>query len=120
MIDSDVVPEHFVSSGATSPAGISEADFKAALLREQSRSLARLGPYVHGRHPSFAFGFVRRSRADFALRRDRSPDLDVVLSTFRLLRGRTSRTSTALDLRPSGARSSAQASSGRSSLSRSP
>jgi predicted signal transduction protein with EAL and GGDEF domain len=27
---------------------VSEADFSAALLREQYRSLARLGPYVHG------------------------------------------------------------------------
>jgi diguanylate cyclase (GGDEF)-like protein len=33
---------------AAASAETSEADFNAALLREQYRSLARLGPYVHG------------------------------------------------------------------------
>ena len=47
MADSDVTPVGFASFGATPPAGVSEADFKSALLREQYRSLARLGPYVH-------------------------------------------------------------------------
>jgi len=48
MADSDVTPDGFASCGATPPAAASEADFKSALLREQYRSLARLGPYVHG------------------------------------------------------------------------
>ena len=34
--------------GAEPPFEPAEADFSAALLREQYRSLARLGPYVHG------------------------------------------------------------------------
>src|SRR5690349_21684101 len=33
---------------AEAPFETFEADFSAALLREQYRSLARLGPYVHG------------------------------------------------------------------------
>ena len=43
------VPFNAVAAGAA-PLGFdtSEAAFKAALLREQYRSLARLGPYVHG------------------------------------------------------------------------
>jgi diguanylate cyclase (GGDEF)-like protein len=36
------------ASSAAEAAEISEADFSAALLRAQYRSLARLGPYVHG------------------------------------------------------------------------
>jgi diguanylate cyclase (GGDEF)-like protein len=48
MTDSDIVPGRFVSFGATPPPRISEADLKSALLREQYRSLTRLGPYVHG------------------------------------------------------------------------
>jgi hypothetical protein len=34
--------------GAEPRSEASEADFSAALLREQYRALARLGPYVHG------------------------------------------------------------------------
>ena len=48
MADSDVSPDGFAFCGATPPLEASEADFKSALLREQYRSLARLGPYVHG------------------------------------------------------------------------
>jgi diguanylate cyclase (GGDEF)-like protein len=47
MADSDVTPDGFASFGAAPPAGVSEADFKSALLHEQYRSVARLGPYVH-------------------------------------------------------------------------
>jgi diguanylate cyclase (GGDEF)-like protein len=43
MADSDVTPEGFAACDASA-----EANFEAALLREQYRSLARLGPYVHG------------------------------------------------------------------------
>jgi diguanylate cyclase (GGDEF)-like protein len=43
MADSDVSPDGFAACGATP-----DANFEAALLREQYRSLARLGPYVHG------------------------------------------------------------------------
>ncbi|HEY1452171.1 MAG TPA: diguanylate cyclase [Roseiarcus sp.] len=48
MADSDLSPDGFAACGATPPPEASEADFKSALLREQYRSLARLGPYVHG------------------------------------------------------------------------
>ena len=37
-----------VACGAAPGFETSEATFNAALLREQYRSLARLGPYVHG------------------------------------------------------------------------
>jgi diguanylate cyclase (GGDEF)-like protein len=47
MADSDVMPDGLAPCGAAPPAGIAEGDFKSALLREQYRSLARLGPYVH-------------------------------------------------------------------------
>jgi diguanylate cyclase (GGDEF)-like protein len=47
MADSDVTPDGFASCGAMAPGEAFEADYKSALLREQYRSLARLGPYVH-------------------------------------------------------------------------
>ncbi len=47
MADCDVSPDGFASCGAMPPGEASEADYKSALLREQYRSLARLGPYVH-------------------------------------------------------------------------
>jgi diguanylate cyclase (GGDEF)-like protein len=47
MAECDVSPDVFASCGATPPTEASAADFKSALLREQYRSLARLGPYVH-------------------------------------------------------------------------
>ncbi len=47
MADFDLSPDGFVSCGATPAGETSQADFKSALLREQYRSLARLGPYVH-------------------------------------------------------------------------
>jgi diguanylate cyclase (GGDEF)-like protein len=46
MAQSHVSFNGVVACGATS--GSSEAAFNAALLREQYRALARLGPYVHG------------------------------------------------------------------------
>jgi diguanylate cyclase (GGDEF)-like protein len=46
MTKYDVPPHEGVCSAASGKA--SEADFRAALLREQYRSLVRLGPYVHG------------------------------------------------------------------------
>jgi len=48
MADGKVTPDGFAACGATPPAAISEAGFTSALLREQYRSLTRLGPYVHG------------------------------------------------------------------------
>ena len=48
MADSDLSPDGFASCGATPPGEPSELAFKSALMREQYRSLARLGPYVHG------------------------------------------------------------------------
>ena len=48
MADSDLSPDVLASCGATPPGAPSELAFKSALLREQYRSLARLGPYVHG------------------------------------------------------------------------
>ena len=48
MADSDVSPDGFASCGATLPPEAPETEFKSALMREQYRSLARLGPYVHG------------------------------------------------------------------------
>jgi predicted signal transduction protein with EAL and GGDEF domain len=48
MADSDVSPDGFASCGATLLPEAPEAEFKSALMREQYRSLARLGPYVHG------------------------------------------------------------------------
>jgi len=47
MPDSDVTPYGLPCCGATPPDGIADGDFRAALLREQYRSLARLGPYVY-------------------------------------------------------------------------
>jgi diguanylate cyclase (GGDEF)-like protein len=48
MANSDVLLDSFAPCGATPTGEASEADFKPALLREQYRSMARLGPYVHG------------------------------------------------------------------------
>jgi len=49
MAECGVAPSEVAASGAA-PSSIdtSEAAFHAALVREQYRSLARLGPYVHG------------------------------------------------------------------------
>ena len=41
-------PHGVAAYGATPGFDVSEAAFNAALLREQYRSLARLGPYIHG------------------------------------------------------------------------
>ena len=48
MTRDGVSPYGIVACGAAAGAKTSEADFTAALLREQYRSLTRLGPYVHG------------------------------------------------------------------------
>ena len=48
MSDCDLLPDGFGSRGETPPGEACEAEFKSVLLREQYRSLARLGPYVHG------------------------------------------------------------------------
>jgi diguanylate cyclase (GGDEF)-like protein len=48
MSDFDLSPDGFCCCGETPPGEASEAEFKSVLLREQYRSLARLGPYVHG------------------------------------------------------------------------
>jgi predicted signal transduction protein with EAL and GGDEF domain len=48
MAERDLDPDVFASCGAAPLAEASEADFESALLREQYRSLTRLGPYVHG------------------------------------------------------------------------
>jgi len=47
MADSDLGPDGFASCGAAPPDEVCQAESKTALLREQYRSLARLGPYVH-------------------------------------------------------------------------
>src|SRR6516162_8173474 len=41
-------PHGVAACGATPGFDVCEAAFNAALLREQYRSLARLGPYIHG------------------------------------------------------------------------
>src|SRR5271154_5313315 len=46
MAQGDVSPGEPAACG--DPSGFPEATFDAALLREQYRALARLGPYVHG------------------------------------------------------------------------
>ncbi len=48
MSDCDLLPDGFGSRGETPPGETCEAGFELVLLREQYRSLARLGPYVHG------------------------------------------------------------------------
>ena len=48
MSDCDLLPDGFDSRGETPPGETGAAEFESALLREQYRSLARLGPYVHG------------------------------------------------------------------------
>ena len=47
MAEGGVSPDVVAARGATDGES-SEADFDEALLREQYRSLARLGPYIHG------------------------------------------------------------------------
>ena len=48
MADCGALLNGIAACGAKPRFETSEADFSAALLREQYRSLARLGPYVHG------------------------------------------------------------------------
>src|SRR5579871_3649100 len=48
MSDCDLLPDGFGSHGETPRGEAHEAGFESVLLREQYRSLARLGPYVHG------------------------------------------------------------------------
>ena len=48
MADCDLSPDGLGFCGDAPRVEASEADFKSARLREQYRSLARLGPYVHG------------------------------------------------------------------------
>jgi diguanylate cyclase (GGDEF)-like protein len=48
MAECGVSPHGVAACSAAAGGETSEADFSAALLREQYRSLARLGPYVHG------------------------------------------------------------------------
>ena len=48
MAERGVSPHAVAACSALARREISEADFDEALLREQYRSLARLGPYVHG------------------------------------------------------------------------
>ena len=48
MSDCDLLPDGFDPRGETPPGETGAAEFESALLREQYRSLARLGPYVHG------------------------------------------------------------------------
>jgi diguanylate cyclase (GGDEF)-like protein len=48
MAECGVSPYGVAASSASTRGEISEADFDEALMREQYRSLARLGPYVHG------------------------------------------------------------------------
>jgi diguanylate cyclase (GGDEF)-like protein len=48
MSDCDLSPDGFGFCRETPPGEACEPEFKSVLLREQYRSLARLGPYVHG------------------------------------------------------------------------
>jgi len=48
MAECGVSPYGVVALNAATSGEVSEADFDEALMREQYRSLARLGPYVHG------------------------------------------------------------------------
>ena len=48
MSDCNLSPDGFASCARAPSGEASETEFTSALLREQYRSLARLGPYVHG------------------------------------------------------------------------
>jgi diguanylate cyclase (GGDEF)-like protein len=48
MSDCNLLPDGFGSRGETPPGETGAGEFESVLLREQYRSLARLGPYVHG------------------------------------------------------------------------
>ncbi len=62
----------------------SDADFKAAILREQYRSLARLGPYVHGVVIVAALAFFGATPTGSLLTGILLPTALIAISVFRL------------------------------------
>ncbi len=85
MADSDVLPGGLASCGATPFLEASEAEFKSALLREQYRSLARLGPYVHGVIVLTTVALCGATAQASALGGIILPAALLAVSTFRLL-----------------------------------
>ena len=63
----------------------SEAAFNAALLREQYRSLARLGPYVHGIVIVAALAFFGATPTGSLLTGILLPTALIAVSVFRLV-----------------------------------
>ena len=79
------VPFNAVAAcGAASGFHASEAAFNAALLREQYRSLARLGPYVHGIVIVAALAFFGATPTGSVLTGILMPTALIAVSVFRL------------------------------------
>jgi diguanylate cyclase (GGDEF)-like protein len=70
--------------GAPPGFGAPEADFNAAILREQYRSLARLGPYVHGIVIVAALAFFGAAPTGSLLTGMLLPTALIAVSVFRL------------------------------------
>src|SRR4029077_16733270 len=79
------VPFNAVAAGGA-PSGFDtpEAAFNAALLREQYRSLARLGPYVHGIVIVAALAFFGTTPTGSLLTGFLLPTALIAVSVFRL------------------------------------
>ena len=79
------VPFNAVAAcGAPPGFGTPEADFNAALVREQYRSLARLGPYVHGIVIVAALAFFGATPTSSLLTGILLPTALIAVSVFRL------------------------------------
>ncbi len=79
------VPSNAVAAGGAPPGfDTPEAAFNAALLREQYRSLARLGPYIHGIVIVAALAFVGASPTGSLLTGILLPTALIAVSVFRL------------------------------------
>jgi predicted signal transduction protein with EAL and GGDEF domain len=79
------VPFNAVAAGGAPPGfDTSEAAFNAALLREQYRSLARLGPYVHGIVIVTALAFFGATPTGSLLTGILLPTALIAVSVFRL------------------------------------
>ncbi len=79
------VPFNAVAAGGAPPGfDTPEAAFNAALLREQYRSLARLGPYIHGIVIVAALAFVGASPTGSLLTGILLPTALIAVSVFRL------------------------------------
>ena len=86
MAECDLSPDGLASCGAKPPGDASEADFESALLREQYRSLARLGPYVHGVIILVAVALCAATRQTSSFTDGTGlPAALIAVSTFRLI-----------------------------------